>query len=216
MGGISVVVVGAGDIGRTAYEIIRALNSNGEAFKVLGFLDDQPKKGMVQDIPVLGDISWAGQHPEVSYVMAVALPRSKRSILDRLESFKLNYLSLIHPTAVVLDSVRLGVGVLINAGAVVVHDTTLGDFTSVNLNATVGHDCVIEEFVTIGPGANIAGRVSLGRGAFVGLNATVLESITVGSWATVGAGAVVLKEVPAHTVVFGNPARVVDRKSESG
>ena len=65
-----------------------------------------------------------------------------------------------------------------------------------------------------GRGANIAGRARVRTGAMIGLNATVLGNITVGPWTTVGAGAVVLKEVPTRAVVFGNPARVVDRKAD--
>jgi len=214
VGVVSVVVVGAGDYGRTALEIARAINADGKKVKVVGFLDDDPSKRAMQSCPRLGDISWAAKHPEMSYVLAIANPASKRSIIERLEAFKLKYLALVHPTATVLDSVRLGSGVLVNAGARVVHDTTLGDFVSVNLNATVGHDCMIDEFVTIAPGANIAGRVHLETGALIGMNATILQNVTIGSWATVGAGAVVMKDVPARTVVFGNPARVVDHKQE--
>lgn len=211
----SVVVIGAGDFGRTALETIRAMNKTGAEFEIVGFLDDKLGKPSIQGIPVLGDISWAEKPRDVSYVLGVAHPESKRTILQRLEPFKLPYLSLVHPTAVVLDSVRLGMGVLVNAGAVVVHDTVLGDFVSVNLNATIGHDCVLGEFATVAPGANIAGRVRVGAGALIGLNATVLENSSIGQWSTVGAGAVVTKDVPAHSVVFGNPARVVDRKSVS-
>jgi len=46
------------------------------------------------------------------------------------------------------------------------------------------------------------------RGATIGANATVVCGHTIGECAFVGAGAVVTKDVPAHAVVFGNPARV--------
>ncbi|MOA68793.1 dTDP-3-amino-3,6-dideoxy-alpha-D-galactopyranose 3-N-acetyltransferase [compost metagenome] len=47
------------------------------------------------------------------------------------------------------------------------------------------------------------------RGASIGANATLLPGITIGEFAMVGAGAVVTKDVEAHTVVIGNPARVI-------
>lgn len=47
------------------------------------------------------------------------------------------------------------------------------------------------------------------RGASIGSGATVLCGVTVGEYAIVGAGSVVTKEVPAYTVVAGNPARVI-------
>jgi acetyltransferase-like isoleucine patch superfamily enzyme len=47
------------------------------------------------------------------------------------------------------------------------------------------------------------------KGASLGTNSTIMCGITVGENAVVGAGSVVLKDVPANTVVAGNPAREI-------
>lgn len=49
------------------------------------------------------------------------------------------------------------------------------------------------------------------RGASIGSSATLLCGITVGEGAIIGAGSVVTKDVAAHTVVAGNPARVLKK-----
>ena len=47
------------------------------------------------------------------------------------------------------------------------------------------------------------------RGASIGSGATILCNITIGENVVVGAGSVVTKDVPANSVVAGNPARVI-------
>jgi len=49
------------------------------------------------------------------------------------------------------------------------------------------------------------------RGASIGSSATILCGVTVGEGAIVGAGSVVTKNVAPHTVVAGNPARVLKK-----
>ncbi len=47
------------------------------------------------------------------------------------------------------------------------------------------------------------------RGASIGSGATVLCNITIGEDAVVGAGSVVTKDIPANSVVAGNPAKII-------
>lgn len=47
------------------------------------------------------------------------------------------------------------------------------------------------------------------KGASIGSGASILANVTIGEEAIVGAGSVVTKNVPANSVVAGNPARVL-------
>jgi len=47
------------------------------------------------------------------------------------------------------------------------------------------------------------------KGASIGSGATILANLTIGEDAVVGAGSVVTKDVPAHSIVVGNPAKVL-------
>ena len=46
------------------------------------------------------------------------------------------------------------------------------------------------------------------KGASIGSNATLMCGITIGEGAVIGAGSVVTKDVPANTIVAGNPAQI--------
>jgi len=56
-------------------------------------------------------------------------------------------------------------------------------------------------------------RTLVKKGASIGSGATILANTTIGENAIVGAGAVVTKDVPANTIVAGNPAKIL-RKIE--
>lgn len=47
--------------------------------------------------------------------------------------------------------------------------------------------------------------------AWIGMNCIVLKGVTIGEGAIVGAGSVVTKDVPAWTVVAGNPAKIIKK-----
>lgn len=47
------------------------------------------------------------------------------------------------------------------------------------------------------------------QGASIGSGATILSNITIGEHAIVGAGSVVTKDVAAHSIVAGNPAKPI-------
>lgn len=60
-------------------------------------------------------------------------------------------------------------------------------------------------------------RTVVKKGASIGSGSTILANITIGENALVGAGSVVTKDVPANSIVAGNPARVlryIDQTSE--
>lgn len=54
-----------------------------------------------------------------------------------------------------------------------------------------------------------AAKTIIGSHCFIGCGAIILPNITIGDHAIVGAGSVVTKDVPSHSIVAGNPAKVV-------
>jgi acetyltransferase-like isoleucine patch superfamily enzyme len=116
---------------------------------------------------------------------------------------------LVDQTAIVARSTSVGEGTFVNCGVVVGGAGRIGNFVVVNRSASVGHHARIADYVSIGPAAVLAGNVTLERGAVVGAGAIIAPEVTVGGNAVVSAGSVVVQDVPACSLVGGNPARVL-------
>lgn len=55
------------------------------------------------------------------------------------------------------------------------------------------------------------GSVSIGDNVWIGDKATILPGVSIGNGAIIGANSVVTKDVPAYSVVGGNPARIIQK-----
>ena len=58
-------------------------------------------------------------------------------------------------------------------------------------------------------GVEYAAPITVGNNVWFGSNIVVLPGVNIGDGAVIGAGSVVTKNVPAYTVVVGNPAKVL-------
>jgi acetyltransferase-like isoleucine patch superfamily enzyme len=129
---------------------------------------------------------------------------------------------IVGDQACVRERCEVGDDVVIGRGSLVENDTAIGALTKIQAHAYITAYSTLEDNVFIAPcvattNDNLMGRTerrhelirgpTIRRGARVGGAAVLLPGIEVGEEAFVGAGAVVIRDVPARTVVVGNPAR---------
>jgi sugar O-acyltransferase (sialic acid O-acetyltransferase NeuD family) len=126
---------------------------------------------------------------------------------EMARSLSLQWQTVVHPSAYVHPSAKLGRGTVVFAGAVVQPDAVIGDHVIVNTGATVDHDCVVGDYAHLAPGVHLAGSVHVGTGAFLGIGSVVSPGVRIGRWATLGAGAVAIRDVADGVVAVGVPAR---------
>jgi hypothetical protein len=144
------------------------------------------------------------------YLVPLFTPANRRSAVE--DAARLGFTTpseFVDPTVQVPGSLTTEPGLWVNAGVTLGAAGAFDRFVLVNRGASIGHHARLGAFASIGPSATLAGEVTLGEGAAIGAGAVVLPGVRIGERATVGAGAVVTRDVPAHTVVVGNPARIV-------
>ncbi len=121
------------------------------------------------------------------------------------------FVTLIHPSSVVLPSTQLGEGTVVSTGVLIGSNTQIGRHVFLNRGSRVGHHTRIGDFVTVQPGANIAGAIEIGAQSYIGMGALVLERLKIGRGVTVAAGSLVKRDVPDHVLVAGSPAVIIKR-----
>jgi len=116
--------------------------------------------------------------------------------------------------AFVESGARLGDRVTVKNGCLVWHGVHLGDDVFVGPNVVFTND--MRPRVRYQTTAEDWLETHVDEGASLGANSTILCGIRIGRNALVGAGAVVTRDVDAHAIVLGNPARQVGWACDCG
>jgi acetyltransferase-like isoleucine patch superfamily enzyme len=143
--------------------------------------------------------------------------------LSNVSSMNIGSITRVWQYCVVLEGARIGSDCNICSHCFIESDVIIGNRVTIKSGVQLWDGCRIEDDVFIGPNATFTNDVYprskvypdaflltlVEKGASVGANATILPGIRIGQYAMVGAGSVVTKDVPANTIVRGNPAIVV-------
>ena len=131
----------------------------------------------------------------------------------------------------IMPRCRIGKRCNIGQNVVVSPEVVLGNNVKIQNNVSIYTGVVCENDVFLGPSmvfTNVINprsainrrgeyaKTTVKQGASIGANATIVCGNDIGEYAFIGAGAVVTKDVPAFSLLVGNPARQIGWVGEYG
>ncbi len=131
----------------------------------------------------------------------------------------------------IMPKAQIGRNCTLGQNIFVGNSVVLGDNIKVQNNVSIYEGVNCEDDVFIGPSVvftNVSNPRStinrkqefkptlIKKGATIGANATIICGVTLNEFCFIGAGTVVTKDVPAYSLVVGNPGKLIGWMSEAG
>ena len=202
------IIVGAGDFGRELYWHAKKSIGYGISWDLKGYLDDNPAvtEGNKLCMPFLGGIRDYMINPDDVFTCAICNPPVRKKVIHILLEKGAEFISVIHSTALIQETAKLGTGIILCPYTTVNDHAVLGDYVMLNEMTTIGHDANIGNYTCTMGHVDITGFAKVGETSYFGSGARALPHSRIGNNAFVGAGSVVIRRVRDNTKVFGVPA----------
>ena len=196
------IITGIGVHALEMAEIVERINKIRPTWRLLGYIrmaNEEPPSSELNGYKVLGGQEVVSQYPGAYFVPCY------KSKIDQVPLDR--WATIIDPSVFVSRTAKLGVGCVIYPNCYIGLNAGLGNFVFCLSGSIINHDDKIGDDSTITSGVVIAGEVTIGQRCYIGQKCTIRQLLTIGDDCLIGMGAVVVKDVPAHSVMVGNPAK---------
>ena len=187
-------IYGASGHGKVVCDVAKSAG-----YKEIVFLDDK------------NELKFSPDLPKFPVIIAIGDNKIRANLQKKVSEAGFELATLIHETAVISQSAKIGKGVVIMPSVVVNADALIGDGAILNSACVIEHDCVIGKFAHISPNSALAGGVEVGKFTHIGLGSSVIQKIKIGANSIIGAGSVVIKDIDENCVAVGVPAKVIKK-----
>lgn len=204
----NLIIIGAGGMGRTMYDLSRESLGYNIEFIIKGFIDDDMS---VLDSfngypPILGTISEYKPLEDDVFVCSIGGQSRSKCIQTLLEKGGV-FISLIHKTARIGTNVQMGKGNQVGAFTTIAADAKIGDYNFIQSNTIIGHDVTIGSWNRIDSHVMCVGGTTIGDYNMIHTSAMINHNVHVGNNTLIGACSLVITNVEDNITVAGNPAR---------
>jgi sugar O-acyltransferase (sialic acid O-acetyltransferase NeuD family) len=204
-----ILIVGAGGFGREVLQWARETWPN-DYDRIGGFLsaDSAVLNGFQCEVGIVASPTDYDPMPGDKLLLGIGVPYARRRVAESLCVKGAEFLTLVHPTAIIAKSAHIGAGSIICPYTVVSDSSRVGRFVAMNYHSSLGHDASAGDFAVLSPYSTLGGNAHIEADVFLGLHASVGPGKTVGARSKVSANSCVLANVPADSLVFGVPGRI--------
>lgn len=202
------VIIGAGGMGRTLYDMARESVGHESEYTVKGFIDDNTSAldGFNNYPSILGTIrDYLPQNNDV-FVCSIG-GSARRKCMEDIIVKGGQFLTLIHKTARIGTNVKIGEGSIIGAFSTIGADAKIGRYNLIQSYTVIGHDSRIGNWNRIDTHVTITGGAIAEDEVIIYTGAVISHNVVVESNSRVAACSFVIRRVKSGTTVMGNPAR---------
>ena len=205
-----IVIIGAGGFGREVYLWAKDSFSK-DQYRIKGFLDDNPRilANYDMDVGIIGNLNSYEIKNQDRFLFAIGDIDVKKRLIIKMKKRGAKFLTLVHPTAIMANTTKIGEGVIICPFCLVSDNVLLEDFVMMNVYSSCGHDAKVGSYSILSPYATLNGFVILEDEVFLGTHTTVIPYKRVGYKSKISANSVVMRDVATNKIVFGVPGSAI-------
>lgn len=202
------VIIGAGGMGRTMFDMARESVGYNTNYDIRGFIDDNTRTldSFSNYPPMLGTIADYQPLPDDIFICSIG-GTARRKCMEEIISRGGQFLTMIHRTARLGTNVHIGEGTVIGAFTTVGADAIVGKYNLIQSYTVIGHDSRIGDWNRIDTHVTLVGGTIVEDESDIHTAAMISHNVTVESRSRVAACSFVIRRVKTGTTVMGNPAK---------
>lgn len=202
------IIIGAGGMGRTMYDMARESVGYGIEYDIQGFLDDNiaALDNFENYPPIIAPIQSYLPNENEIFICSIGGAARKKCI-EEIISRGGQFLTMIHSTARIGTNVQIGEGTIVGAYTTIGADAKVGKYNLIQSYTVIGHDSVIGDWNRIDTHVTLVGGTIVQNEADIHTAAMISHNVTIENNARVAACSFVIRRVKEGTTVLGNPAK---------
>lgn len=212
----NILIYGASGHGKMIVDIILKNND----YNLIGFIDsNKPVNSNVYGHKVIGNLDALSILIKKFNIEGMVIGIGDNDL--RLKVYKnilkiapkIEFVPIVHPSAILAEDILVQEGTVLMAGAIVNANAKIGKFCVLNTKASLGHDSKMSDFSSLASGATVAGNVNIGSCSSICISASISQGLSIGDYTIIGGASLVLKSIGNKKLAFGVPIHTIKNRT---